>query len=232
MSDTEPKSRFTDKQKRFIAEYPVDILQTWYNRGNNNTPAMLITSRGTSQHCKGVSTMSDYNLPLTDKQKLFILEYLNHGNATKAAIRAGYSERTAYSIGSENLQKPAIASEIERISRLLAIDGKGVVLSMVASEYRAVYRERAQKQQRPLVYLIRAENGPIKIGVTSNIEKRVQQLTAIIPLEIELLFIIKSDNALALEASLHSEYSDRRIKGEWFRLTNEDVDRIRESSRN
>ncbi|MBN6075790.1 terminase small subunit [Aggregatibacter actinomycetemcomitans] len=45
---------------------------------------------------------------LTNKQKRFIEEYLIDLNATQAAIRAGYSEKTAYSIGQENLNKPEI----------------------------------------------------------------------------------------------------------------------------
>lgn len=60
---------------------------------------------------------------LTDKQKRFIEEYLIDLNATQAAIRAGYSERTAYSIGEENLKKPVIKQAIEeaqsnRLSRV------------------------------------------------------------------------------------------------------------------
>lgn len=50
---------------------------------------------------------------LTDKQKRFIEEYLIDLNATQAAIRAGYSEKTAYSIGEENLKKPVIKQAIE-----------------------------------------------------------------------------------------------------------------------
>lgn len=50
---------------------------------------------------------------LTDKQKRFIEEYLIDLNATQAAIRAGYSEKTAYSIGEENLKKPDIKRAID-----------------------------------------------------------------------------------------------------------------------
>ena len=46
---------------------------------------------------------------LTLKQERFIDEYIIDGNATQAAIRAGYSEKTAYTIGRENLNKPQIA---------------------------------------------------------------------------------------------------------------------------
>ncbi len=51
---------------------------------------------------------------LTNKQRVFVEEYLRTWNATAAAIAAGYSEKTAYSIGPENLKKPEIAAEIER----------------------------------------------------------------------------------------------------------------------
>lgn len=50
---------------------------------------------------------------LTDKQKRFCEEYMIDLNATQAAIRAGYSERTAYSIGDENLRKPEISKHIQ-----------------------------------------------------------------------------------------------------------------------
>lgn len=42
---------------------------------------------------------------LTEKQKRFIDYYIETGNATEAARRAGYSEKTAKQIGSENLTK-------------------------------------------------------------------------------------------------------------------------------
>lgn len=47
---------------------------------------------------------------LLPKQAKFVAEYLISGNATQAAIHAGYSPKTAYKIGAENLQKPQIAS--------------------------------------------------------------------------------------------------------------------------
>lgn len=51
---------------------------------------------------------------LTDKQKKFIDEYLVDLNATQAAIRAGYKEKTAYRTGAENLRKPQIQREIQK----------------------------------------------------------------------------------------------------------------------
>lgn len=56
---------------------------------------------------------------LTSKQQVFVSEYLRCFNATAAAIAAGYSEKTAYSIGSENLKKPEVMASIqERMSEI------------------------------------------------------------------------------------------------------------------
>lgn len=54
---------------------------------------------------------------LTPKQQRFVEEYLIDLNATQAAIRAGYSEKTAYSVGHENLKKPEIQKAIEEAKK-------------------------------------------------------------------------------------------------------------------
>lgn len=61
--------------------------------------------------------------PLTLKQQLFVEEYLVDLNATQAAIRAGYSKRSARQIGAEYLSKPSIQEAIatakaERLARV------------------------------------------------------------------------------------------------------------------
>ena len=53
-------------------------------------------------------------MSLTDKQAAFVMEYCVDKNATQAAIRAGYSAKTAYSIGEENLRKPEIRDAVEK----------------------------------------------------------------------------------------------------------------------
>lgn len=47
------------------------------------------------------------------RQKRFCDEYLIDCNAKQAAIRAGYSPKTAYSIGNENLNKPELKAYID-----------------------------------------------------------------------------------------------------------------------
>ncbi|OBX86899.1 terminase [Haemophilus sp. CCUG 66565] len=62
---------------------------------------------------KGKST-SDGVGKLTDKQKQFVEEYLVDLNATQAAIRAGYSEQTGYSIGQRLLKKVEVQEAIQQ----------------------------------------------------------------------------------------------------------------------
>ena len=57
---------------------------------------------------------------LTPKQKAFADEYIKCGNATEAARKAGYSERAARQIATENLSKPSISQYIRE--RMKAID--------------------------------------------------------------------------------------------------------------
>lgn len=60
---------------------------------------------------------------LTDRQKEFVRQYLVDLNATKAAIRAGYSERTAYSVGQRllknvEIQRAVAAAQAKRARRV------------------------------------------------------------------------------------------------------------------
>ncbi|UTQ80009.1 terminase small subunit [Bacillus phage BC-1] len=53
-------------------------------------------------------------MKLTPKQQAFCDYYIETGNATEAAKKAGYSEKTAKAIGTENLSKPYLKEYIER----------------------------------------------------------------------------------------------------------------------
>jgi len=53
------------------------------------------------------------NRKLTPKEERFCQEYCLDFNATKSALKAGYSAKTAYSIGYENLRKPEIQKRIK-----------------------------------------------------------------------------------------------------------------------
>lgn len=80
-------------------------------------------------------TEEQKEIELTGKQRRFCEEYILDFNATRAAKVAGYSEDTAYSIGSENLKKPEIKSEIKRLQDNLA-ETLGISKAMVLQEHR------------------------------------------------------------------------------------------------
>lgn len=94
---------------------------------------------------------------LTGKQLKFAEEYLIDLNATQAAIRAKYSQKTAYSIGFENLRKPEIKEYIS-----LRLDDYGLteseLLKMMSSiaksslnDYIVVRKiERVRSVEKPL----------------------------------------------------------------------------------
>ena len=68
---------------------------------------------------------------LNSKQRRFVTEYLVDLCSKQAAIRAGYSPKTATEIGYENLRKPHIAAEIQKAMKVrnlrVEVDGDKVV---------------------------------------------------------------------------------------------------------
>lgn len=84
-------------------------------------------------------------MALTPKQQAFADYYLETGNATEAAKKAGYSEQTAGIIGFENLKKPNISAYIEE--RLDQIKSKNIAtIDEVMSFYTKVMRGEEKDQ--------------------------------------------------------------------------------------
>ena len=72
-------------------------------------------------------------MKLTIKQQRFADEYIISGNATEAAIKAGYAERAAYQQGAENLRKPHIKAYIAE--RLEAINSAKIASQEEVLQY-------------------------------------------------------------------------------------------------
>ena len=82
---------------------------------------------------------------LTTKQKEFADEYIISGNATQAAIKAGYKEKTANRIGSENLSKLDIKKYIDK--RLKEIESKKTATQQEVLEYLTSVMRGEQREQ-------------------------------------------------------------------------------------
>ena len=72
-------------------------------------------------------------LKLTPKQKAFAEYYIETGNATESAIKAGYSKKTARVIGQENLLKPALKSYIDE--KMKELESKRIAKAEEVLEY-------------------------------------------------------------------------------------------------
>lgn len=74
-------------------------------------------------------------LALTEKEALFVGEYMIDHNATQAAIRAGFSEKTAAQQGYQLLHKPSVAAAVrnalEERQRRLQVDADGLLARLV-----------------------------------------------------------------------------------------------------
>jgi phage terminase small subunit len=62
-----------------------------------------------------------------DREKLFVIEYLKDFNASAAAVRAGYSERTANVKGSQLLAKVSIKEQVEKAKSKIFSDKESII---------------------------------------------------------------------------------------------------------
>jgi phage terminase small subunit len=72
-------------------------------------------------------------VPLNAKRAAFVREYLKDLNATQAAIRAGYSAKTAYSIGGRLLKEVEVAQAISK--KQTHLDGKAIATRVERQQF-------------------------------------------------------------------------------------------------
>ncbi|MEE0425188.1 MAG: terminase small subunit [Blautia sp.] len=123
---------------------------------------------------------------MTKKQKRFVEEYLIDLNATQAAIRAGYSPETAYSIGSENLKKPEIRACIEKAmaerSKRTGVNQDRIIMELAKIGFlnpkdlvnfdEATVKEDAAEEDLAAIASIRVKRFPTKDG--EGIEREIK----------------------------------------------------------
>ncbi|HEM4424774.1 terminase small subunit [Streptococcus suis] len=148
---------------------------------------------------------------LTLKQQKFIDEYIISGNATDAAIKAGYSERTAGMVGFENLKKPYIKSAIdERLKQLesskiaTAIEVLQVLTSILRQELteevvtlNPVTGEYVTVQKKPsIAEVIKAAGELLKRYPIQEQLDKIKQENELLRLKIETIKGVQSDTHL------------------------------------
>lgn len=76
------------------------------------------------------------------------------------------------------------------------------------------------------VYLIKGVHGYYKIGRAVRPPDRISQLEVALPFDIEVLHLIECKDHFEAESMFHKKYRNKRVRGEWFRLTEEDIAEI------
>lgn len=123
-----------------------------------------------------MNTIEEWETELTPKQRAFVREYLIDLNGTQAAIRAGYSEKTARSVAAENLTKPNIAAAIDAAMKLRA-ERTDITANMVLKELAKIGFSDIRKAIKWRAHLVEEEDNPeggdiavIKTIVTNQVE--------------------------------------------------------------
>lgn len=90
---------------------------------------------------------------LNAKQRAFTVEYMKDKNATQAAIRAGYSKKTAYSQGFDLLRKPEVMQAIEEMDKAaqtragITVDKIVERINKIAEDPNALPRDRLKADE-------------------------------------------------------------------------------------
>jgi Meiotically up-regulated gene 113 len=87
-------------------------------------------------------------------------------------------------------------------------------------------KERSYQQVPGYVYLMKSEYG-YKIGKTVNIKSRTQLFSVKLPFPIELLHYAWFEDYSKAENDFHSQFSEKRLEGEWFALDSSDIKAIK-----
>lgn len=118
-------------------------------------------------------------MSLTAKQQRFVKEYLVDLNATQAAVRAGYSAKTAAEIGAENLRKPQIAEEVTKrqgkISERLEITQEMVVAELAKIGFSDIRKAVKWFSQSNVAFADsemegELEDGTVRVAVANQVE--------------------------------------------------------------
>ncbi|MGD7044956.1 GIY-YIG nuclease family protein [Jeotgalibacillus proteolyticus] len=70
-------------------------------------------------------------------------------------------------------------------------------------------------------------NGTFKIGKTKYVDKRMNLFSVKLPFENKLIHLVKTGDHHKTEKAFHHHFSEKRVEGEWFSLSKEDVDWIK-----
>jgi phage terminase small subunit len=143
---------------------------------------------------------------LTAKQQRFVEFYILYNcNATKAALSAGYSEKSAYSIGSENLRKPEIRQALDDMMSASTMGAKEVLF-------------RLTEQARADIFDVVDSDGQLNM-----LKARSRRKTGLIKSITHTTVTIKDVETRTVRVELHDTQKALQLLGKYHKLF---VDRV------
>jgi len=95
-----------------------------------------------------------------------------------------------------------------------------------AQGYKKKPYRRKQRQYPGYVYILEG-GGYYKIGSTTKLNDRLTRLSTLMPFCISLMCSIGTEDMFGLETTLHRRFAEKHTNGEWFQLTPEDIEYIK-----
>ena len=141
-------------------------------------------------------------MKLTAKQRRFVQEYLIDLNATQAAIRAGYSRKTAGVIGVENLKKPYIREAIDE--RLKQIDEEKTA---DAKEIREFWTRVMRGEEKDTVLRYDNEGHQVETEIDVSMKDRIR--ASELMGKSFAMFTDKVDSNIDMDLHIEVDYEDK-----------------------
>lgn len=152
--------------------------------------------------------------------------YLN--NLGERATRFSPSEAEYWYINPESVLElyGIVKSEFVALSHLTEQAIRHVKAARNPAQFKAGPKAKPKGPQSGFVYLLKAGDDVYKIGCTTVPDDRITTFGVKLPFEVEIIALIQTNDMKATEKELHSRYENKRIKGEFFRLSPDDVSSI------
>jgi hypothetical protein len=142
-------------------------------------------------------------------------------------VQSGVSQGIAQAIQEGTATLKEIHSEKQRLEAQLK--------QLEIAEQKAIAREqekatrKVNKTTAGYVYILRQVGGEhYKIGRTANPANRLKTFSVKLPFSVKFDVLIETPNMYQLEADLHVRFATKRVDGEWFELSAEDIGYIKE----
>lgn len=139
---------------------------------------------------------------LTKKQKGFADDYLDSGNGVQSALKFDWKAHRKFLKSLNKDQKKILKDTLDK--------------THWTDKFKTVPEDFWS-----YVYIMRCGDYH-KIGITENLDNRINQIQTGNPYPIELVFAVKHPKSSLIEKELHKKYSNKNWKREWFELQDGD----------